>query len=387
MTTPIYEGQNFYAPHFEIKLRGQNIDREVIRDVLEVSYRDSLDKLDSFEFTLHDWNPVERLPKYSSPYDESGQLRKLNNDTDVPNFDPGAQVELYMGYYGAEEPRLMMTGQIVSLSPSFPGGGPPTLRVRALSLLYTLQTAQVVRLYEEETDSSIARQIADELGVTIEIPNGQESDEEEHEYIMIRNQPPIIFLMERAKRLGYDIYVKINEDSEEPVLFFGRTPTSQTTYELTWGKSLVQFTPTLKVKGQVAKVVVRGWNPAAQGNDRVITGEATWQDLDQDLPDQQLLSSIDSALAETQQVELDHPISSQEEAEREARGILEERVKDLITGSGSTVGLPDLRAGRTVVINGLGPRYSGRYVITETTHKMGGSGYTTDFSARMAGAA
>jgi phage protein D len=387
MTTPIYEGQNFYAPHFEIKLRGQNIDREVIRDVLEVSYRDSLDKLDSFEFTLHDWNPVERLPKYSSPYDESGQLRKLNNDTDVPNFDPGAQVELYMGYYGAEEPRLMMTGQIVSLSPSFPGGGPPTLRVRALSLLYTLQTAQVVRLYEEETDSSIARQIADELGVTIEIPNGQESDEEEHEYIMIRNQPPIIFLMERAKRLGYDIYVKINEDSEEPVLFFGRTPTSQTTYELTWGKSLVQFTPTLKVKDQVGKVVVRGWNPAAQGNDRVITGEATWQDLDQDLPDQQLLSSIDSALAETQQVELDHPISSQEEAEREARGILEERVKDLITGSGSTVGLPDLRAGRTVVINGLGPRYSGRYVITETTHKMGGSGYTTDFSARMVGAA
>lgn len=376
MATPIYEGQNFYAPNFEIKLRGQNIDREVIRDVTEVSYRDSLDKLDSFEFTLHDWNPVERLPKYSSP-----------NDTDVPNFDPGAQVELYMGYYGAEEPRLMMTGQVVSLSPSFPGGGPPLLRVRALSLLYTLQTAQVVRLYEEETDSSIARQIADELGVTIEIPDGQESDEESHEYIMIRNQPPIIFLMERAKRLGYDIYVKINEDSAEPVLFFGRTPTSQTTYELSWGKSLVQFTPTLKVKDQVGKVVVRGWNPAAQGNDRVITGEATWQDLDQELPDQQLLSSIDSALSETQQVELDHPISSQEEAEREALGILQERVKDLITGSGSTVGLPDLRAGRTVIINGLGTRYSGRYVITETTHKMGGSGYTTDFSARMEGAA
>ncbi len=387
MATPIYEGQNFYAPHFEIKLRGQNIDREVIRDVTEVSYRDSLDKLDSFEFTLHDWNPVERQPKYSSPYDESGNLRKLNNDTDVPNFDPGAQVELYMGYYGAEEPRLMMTGQVVSLSPSFPGGGPPLLRVRALSLLYTLQTAQVVRLYEEETDSSIARQIADELGVTIEIPDGQESEEEPHEYIMIRNQPPIIFLMERAKRLGYDIYVKINEDSDEPVLFFGRTPTSQTTYELSWGKSLVQFTPTLKVKDQVGKVVVRGWNPAAQGNDRVITGEATWQDLDQELPDQQLLSDIDSALSETQQVELDHPISSPEEAEREALGILQERVKDLITGSGSTVGLPDLRAGRTVIINGLGTRYSGRYVITETTHKMGGSGYTTDFSARMEGAA
>ena len=70
-----------------------------------------------------------------------------------------------------------------------------------------------------------------------------------------------------------------------------------------------------------------------------------------------------------------------------ARGILADKVKDLVTGNGSTVGLPDLRAGRTVVIDGLGLRYSGKYLITETTHKIGGSGYTTDFTARMEGPA
>lgn len=383
MTTPIYQDQNFYAPHFEIKLRGQNLNRAVVRDVLDVSYRESLDKLDSFEITLNDWDPVNLRPKYSSPYDQNGNLLTLEDGSPVPNFEPGAQVELRLGYYGPEEPRLMMTGQVVSLSPSFPSSGTPTLKVRALSLLYTLQTAADVRLFERKTDSDIAAEIAEELGIAISIPPGQASEETPHEHLLMKNEPPILFLMGRARRLGYDMYVTIPEDDDEPELFFGRTPTSQTTYELTWGRSLIQFSPTLKVRGQVGKVVVRGWNPTASGNERVITGEATWSDLGPDMPDQQLLSNIDSSLAETYETDIDHPISSQEEANQEARGILENLIKSLVTGSGSTVGLPDLRAGKTVQINGMGLRYDGRYVITETTHKFGSSGYTTDFSARM----
>lgn len=240
-----------------------------------------------------------------------------------------------------------------------------------------------MRVFENKTDSEIATDIANELNITPRIPPGQSSEETRYAHLLMKNEPPILFLMRRARRLGYDIYVTIPEDGDEPELFFGRTPTSQTTYELTWGRSLIQFTPTLKVRGQVGKVVVRGWNPTASGNDRAITGEATWSDLGPDMPDQQLLSSIDSSLAETYETDIDHPISSREEANQEARGVLENLIKSLVTGSGSTVGLPDLRAGKTIVITGLGLRYSGRYVITETTHKIGGSGYTTDFSARM----
>jgi hypothetical protein len=39
------------------------------------------------------------------------------------------------------------------------------------------------------------------------------------------------------------------------------------------------------------------------------------------------------------------------------------------------------------VIKGLGPRYSGTYVVTETTHSIGGGGYGSDFSARLEGPA
>lgn len=388
-TTPIYEGQDFYTPQFEIELLGQNLSQAVINDVLEVSYRDSLDTLDSFEFTLHDWDPVKRVPKYSSPYTESGASRSMEGGQAVPKLDPGVEVKLRMGYYGSSGLRLMMTGQIVSLSPSFPSSGTPTLRVRALSLLYTLQRAQTVQPFENKTDSEIAQAIADELDIDVEIPDGQIAQEQPHEYIMVNNEYPIIFLLGRARRLGYDMYVKVPEDDGDPVLFFGKTPTSDVTYELTWGKSLVQFNPTLKTKGQIAKVIVRGWDPRAQGDDRVLTGEATWDDLDPrpDMPDQELLSQIDSALAETYEAVVDNPPQTQQEADEMAKGILADKVKDLVTGRGSTIGLPDLRAGRTVVINGLGLRYSGRYLIKETTHKIGGSGYTTEFSARMEGPA
>lgn len=388
-STPIYKDQNFYAPRFEIKLRGQNLSRAVIRDVLDVSYTDHLEKLDSFEFTLNDWDPVQRIPKYSSPYDESDNLRTLEDGTPVPNFDPGAKIELRMGYYGPEEPPLIMTGQVVSLSPSFPAGGNPTLRVRALNLLYTLQKKQEVAPFENKKDSEIAEAIGRELGIEVEIPPGQKEQEQTHEYIMVNNEYPIIFLMGRARRLGYDLFMKLPEDGSDgdPKLFFGRTPSSQTVYEITWGESLIQFSPTVKTKGQVAKVVVRGWNPRASGEDRIIKGEATIQDLNPELPDSQLLSNIDSALAETHEVVVDDPIESEEKANEKALGILQNKWKSLVTGKGQTVGLPDLRAGRTVVIKGLGTRYNGRYLVTETTHKIGSSGYTTDFTARLEGPA
>ncbi len=385
--TPIFKDQDFYAPRFEIKLRGQNLGRAVIRDVLDVSYSDSLDKLDSFEFTLRDWDPVRNEPKYSSPFDQSGQLRQLEDGTNVPHFEPGARVELRLGYYGPEEPRLMLTGQVVSLTPSFPSSGNPTMRVRALSLLYTLQRAQVVQPFEGKTDSQIAQAIGDELGIEVEIPPGQIAQETPHEHVLVNNEYPIIFLLGRARRLGYDLYVKLPEGDGEPVLFFGRTPATGTVYEITWGRSLSQFTPTLKTKGQVAKVVVRGWNPRAQGRERVITGEATWADLGRELPDPQLLSAIDSALAQTHEVVVDDPIETQDEAKAKAVGILSDLAGDLITGRGSTVGLPDLRAGRLIVLKGLGLRYTGRYLVTETTHTMGSGGYQTEFSARLEGPA
>ncbi|MBI5960850.1 MAG: hypothetical protein HY866_19080, partial [Chloroflexi bacterium] len=58
---------------------------------------------------------------------------------------------------------------------------------------------------------------------------------------------------------------------------------------------------------------------------------------------------------------------------------------DLITGRGTTVGVPEIRAGRLIAITGIGHRYSARYRVTESTHKINDNGYTTQFTVRMEG--
>jgi phage protein D len=55
----------------------------------------------------------------------------------------------------------------------------------------------------------------------------------------------------------------------------------------------------------------------------------------------------------------------------------------MVTGKGSTVGMPALRAGARIELLGLGTTFNGSYYITSTTHSIGASGYTTDFEARL----
>ena len=379
MATPIYQDQTFLAPQFLIKLKGQTLGNDIIRDVLQVSYKDDLENLDSFEFTLHDWDPVTRSTKYSSPYDENGNIKQVpGTDVNIPNFEPGAEVELSMGYYGSEEPTVMMSGKVASNSASFPASGNPTFTVRVLNVLFDLQQAQESLTFADKTPTQIAEEIAGNLEVEIETAPG---DEQTIEFIGMNNEYPIVFLARLARRMGYDLFATVEDDSHK--IFFGLRENIGDEIELEWGKSLIQFTPTLKLKDQVSSVIVRGWNASESGANRTIEGEATWDDLTIDMPDSQLLEQISFASENSTEEITDQPVPSQEAAEELALATLRRIVQGVITGSGSSVGVPALRAGSRILLKGLGLRYSHTYIVTTTTHKIDNSGYITEFSGRM----
>src|SRR5205807_4304002 len=121
-------------------------------------------------------------------------------------FDPGKELELWMGYYGQESMRLMVRGQITALHPNFPSGGGSSLAVSGLNVLHKLRTKQESQIYEKMTDSEVAQQIASRLGIKIE--TNPAPDEERYDYLFQDNQYDIIFLMERARRVGYELFVK-----------------------------------------------------------------------------------------------------------------------------------------------------------------------------------
>jgi phage protein D len=371
----IYTDYDFYVPAFEVRIKGRSLDRDVLRDVVSVSYTDSLGRMDSCELTLNNWDADKRDFKYI--------------DSDL--FDPGGQIELYMGYYDKGGLTLMLRGTIVSLSPNFPAGGQPTLQVRALNQLYRLHFKQDTQVYENKTDTEIAQAILGKisqeqpnLNLELETRPANQQIETLQEYVLINNQYPIVYLMERARHNGYDIYIEDDEENGRTVSKLHFHPSERgvpAVYKLVWGQSLITFKPTLRTSKQVSKVTVRGWDARKREE---IVGEATRDDLPfNGLPNQEALSAVDSALAGSEIVISDEPVISKADADQKALDHLTNRAKDMVTGSGSVVGLPEIRAGRPVYICKLGARFSGRYIITSSTHSIADSGYTTTFEARM----
>lgn len=148
---------------------------------------------------------------------------------------------------------------------------------------------------------------------------------------------------------------------------------------LEWGTSLLEFQPSLRTADQVAKVTVRGWLPKIK---QPVEATARREDLiGEKVIDPKMLGITEPDLA--QEITVDEPVADQAEANELARRILRQKASGLITARGRTLGLPDLRAGVKVEIHDLGCRFSGIYLVTETSHALGDSGYTTSFSARM----
>jgi uncharacterized protein len=378
--TAVYSHYNFYVPAFEVKIKGQSLDREVIRDVISVTYSDSLDKLDTCQITLNNWDAERREFKYLDQTDYTAPV----------NFDPGGQIELYMGYYDRGGLTLMLRGTITGQTPDFPAGGQPTIQISALNNLYRLHFKQEVEVFKNKTDSAIARAVLDKINdahpdLNLSLaPHPAHLIEFPHDYIVLNNEYPIIFLMQQARHNGYALWldeIKTGDRTQSFLHFEPADLRNQAAYELVWGQSLIGFKPTLKTKNQVAKITVRGWNPDTKAQ---ISGEATWDDLDfQGLPSTEEMSAVDSALAGSEEIVADEPIYTEDEARQKAKDHLTRLAKDLVSGSGQTVGLPELRAGRPVYIRGLGKRFSGRYMVASTTHTIDGNGYLTSFEARM----
>lgn len=386
MADAFYTNRRLLTPAFRIELEGRDAGRAVIADILEVSFTDDLSAIDSFEFTLHDWDPVARHTRYSSPWDAEGQPFKLSEQgPDVPNFEPGAKVALYFGYVEDGDLPLVMEGEVVSLAPSFPASGVPTCRVRALdAFLRRLQKTEVEGNYAG-TPKGIVDQLCREHDITVRWASidaeGADEERVEVEGVLLEE------ITSRAEDYGLSVMtVASDAPGQEPVLFLARPSEEKdaSVAEFHWGRSLVSFSPVLSAAGQVSQVVVRGGDPDAEGDERAIEVTRSWADVG--LAPSALgpagRADLETAVGGTREILKPDGVATREDAERAALARLRELAATLITGSGSSVGLPQLRAGRTVVMHGMGARFDGVYRLTKTTHAIGGNGYTTNFDVR-----
>ncbi len=371
---------DYYAPDFRVEVEGRELDPASKGDVLEVKVVMDMENMTSCDLTINNWDDRHLDFKYS--------------DTDT--FDVGHRLHVEMGYAGGL--RSMMRGQVSSLSPRFPESGPPTLAVSVLDGMLKLRDRQPaaddVKRFENKADWEIAQVVATRNSLRAEVTEEGET----HDQVVQKNQDDAQFLMERAKRIDFDCYVQTDAESGEDTLYFVRPTDARDArpvrvYQLEWGiaprqlqrgtdvyPSLINFTPTLTLSRQVESVTVRGWDARSK---QVISYTATASDLPgASNGGTSGPAAAGASLGGKQQTVIDAPVTSEQEARELAISLLTERAYEFITGSGQVIGLPDLRPGDNLELDGLGRRFSGVYYVKKVEHTIGGSGYTTNFEVR-----
>ena len=303
-------------------------------------------------------------------------------------FEPcDKDVRLSMGYSGRVIP--MITATFTTMEPEFPDGGPPTLKVRALNVLHQLRRKKYDDAFENKKYSEIAQTIArredDDIDkrrfpMTITINDEALAAETPIRFVAQKKEFDVDFLWKLARKRGYVLTIIEPEGDEDRRLYFGPSHTTRETpeYELTWGKSLINFSPRLTTANQFRSVTVNGWDRDAQ---KAISARIDFDDDDLNRLNCDLHEMVRKCDPREEFV-VDEPVYSKEQAEQRARALLLDQSKQMVTASGSTVGLPGLRAGSKVVIGGIGSRISGTYFITETNHVINDQGYTTSFKGR-----
>jgi hypothetical protein len=154
---------------------------------------------------------------------------------------------------------------------------------------------------------------------------------------------------------------------------------------LSWGESLLSFSPRVSTVGQYFGVGVKF---TLRELPLSFTVAVSWNFNTQSLAINVVPSGTEAylkSLIGPLDIVIDRPISSPPDIVDSAMFItrkLRNAINNRLTASGSAVGDPGIVANAVVQFNGLGPDFSGNYRVTNATHVIDSNGYRTNFKVR-----
>lgn len=362
-------GDDRYAPEISIRVEQQEVP---LRDVLELRVTLQRDEVGGFSMVLANPWLLEKDGKHLA-----GTFRH----SDLRDLDVFKAVEIRMGYAAGGRVEPIFVGEIITLAPSFPSSGLPTLQITGTDLLGRLRRAKpdgrTKKSWEDETDGEIAEQIAQRYHLPL--AKGSRKDGPSRPITNQRDQDDLKFLLGLAKRNDYEAVIVL--EGGKPALYFGpprdrRGAAATTERVLKWGESLISFTPRLTVGRQVSQVTVRGWDPRKK---EAIEYTAKVSDLKapgRGKTGAELLA--EKAGAKTERI-VDGVVQNLADAKALAIQLLADTANQFLTGTGETIGDPAIRPETIVDLGGLGGRYDGPYKVIKADHVFGANGYTTSF--------
>jgi phage protein D len=303
-------------------------------------------------------------------------------------FDMSNTLSLSLGY--ADQTLTdVFEGEITGIEANMPSGGMPTLTIVAHDKLNRLAQGSYGRGFGPLPDVLIAIILSGEnlllpaidptlaaastaIAVVNFIFNGSGRKQ--------KAQTDLELLKEIADYYDADFWV------EGSTLYLSRFFKEYTPgVTLTWGESLLDFSPRVSTVGQYFGVGVRfvlreiplsftvavSWNFNTQSIAVNVVPGGTEAYL------KSLIGPIDTII--------NQPISSPPDIINSAMMItrkLRNALNNRLTATASAIGDPAIVANAVVQFNGVGPDFSGNYRITGATHVIDSNGYRTNFKVR-----
>ena len=228
------------------------------------------------------------------------------------------------------------------------------------------------RVFHDVYEEDVVEAIASEYGLQTEFQAWSQITRAQAMIAQL-DQTDLAFLLGRARRLGWDLWL-----AGDTLHVQERALARRTSRELTLGDNLLSFRVRADLSEQVTELGVTGWNvEGKQAVDAIAD--------DSQLPFQIFGSASGSAMVDLAYGERTERLVRQvpldiEEAQALAEAQFLTRAYRFVMGEGEAAGLPDLRAGQTVPLGGLGPWFDGLYYVDAVRHSFDrDTGYRTTF--------
>lgn len=374
----------YFAPDFRVLIRGAEIPAALRASITGIQHQSGLEGADRVELNLTN----EGLR-----WSEHGLL-KLDNE-----------LRLHIGYAPGQLTKVF-TGQIVSHSASFPSNGLPTLTVAAQDARHRMQEGSRSRAFgipvptfgtvPAAPDQALAMAVTAEGGLEASFDLfttligallagvealGAYGDPIELQKLVRKQEGEsnYNFIARLARENGWEMFVDHMEMADHLRLHFftslgGASQTPDVT--LKYGRSLIDFNPRISNVGQVASVTAFVWIARIKTRLAITVG---W-DWEKGLTVELGIGAMPGGKGPSA-VLIQEPIALAS-APRKLIKTLLPKLNKYLTGTGSTVGDPRIQAGKVLMLENLGQRFSGLYRVTSATHTIDGGGYRTSFEVR-----
>ncbi len=383
-----------FVPDYDVSINGTQIPTSLKSSITGIIFENGLNAADRVEISVA--NPgLEWLQSHINglgflPFPTNVRIGPIQtpNFNGTGLFDMGNKIELSIGY--ADQPlSYVFEGEITGIEVSMTPNEMPMMTIVAHNYLNRLAQGSYGRGFGPLPDVLIAAILSAEnlllplidpavaagstaLAVVNFIFNGSGRKQ--------KAQTDLELLREIAKTWDADFWV------EGSTMYLSRVLKEYTpSVTLTWGESLLGFSPKISSVGSVfgigVKFVLReiplsfmvtaSWNLDTQSLAvNVIPGASA-----------AYLKSLVGPIISF----INRPLSSPPDIINSALFItrkLRDTLNNRLTATVSAVGDPNIRANAVVQFNGLGPDFSGNYRVVNAHHAIDAGGYRTNFKVR-----